>query len=90
MCKEVLSERTTDSRDVTAEMNFLMSLECAEKEARAPAATSSQLSFFNGSHREENRGIWAEEIYSNKEFYDDVAGKGFNHALTVKARELET
>ena len=59
VCKEVLSERTMDSRDVTAEMNFLMSLECAEQEARAPAATSSRLMSFNGPDKEEDRGIWA-------------------------------
>ena len=89
VCKEVLSERTMDSRDVTAEGNFLMSLECAEQVARAPASNGSRLNFLNSPHKEEERGIWAEELYSNKEFYDDIIGKGFNHALTVKARELE-
>ena len=79
-----------DSRDITAEMNILMSLECAEQEARAPAANSSQLNFLNGPHKEEDRGIWAEELYGDKEFYDDIIGKGYSHALTVKAHELET
>ena len=36
-----------------------------------------------------DRGIWAEELYGDKEFYDDVAGNGFKHAFIVKARELE-
>ena len=78
-----------DRRDVTDEMNFLMSFECAEQVARAPAATSSRLMRLNGPHEKDDRGIWAEEFYSNKKLYDDVIGECLNHALTVKARELE-
>ena len=40
-------------------------------------------------HKEEDRGLWAEELHGDKEFYDDVIGKGFNHALTVKARKFD-
>ena len=58
-------------------MNFLMSLE------------AKSLGAIDGPHDAEDRGKWAEELYGDKEFYDDVTGKGFNHALTVKARELE-
>ena len=82
VCREVLTERAEASdgandRHVTAEINVLMSLE-----AMSVGALSSP-------HEEEDRGIWAEEFYSDKEFYDDVTGTGFNRTLTVKARELE-
>ena len=82
VCREVLSERTAadsgvDGRDVTAEMNFLMGLEAMSAGA------------LDSPHEAEERGIWAEELYGDNEFYDDVTGKSLNHALNVKARELE-
>ena len=79
VCREVLSERVEDDRDIANEMNFLMSLE----------APDSRLNFLKHPYEEEDRGIWADELYGDKDFYDDVTGKGFDHSLTVKARELE-
>ena len=38
---------------------------------------------------EDTRGIWADELYWDKEFYDDVTSKQLSHELTTKARELE-
>ena len=73
-CAEKLSERTEDDRDITAEMNFLMSLE----------APDSRLNFLKHPHEEGDRGIWADELYGDTDFYDDVTGKGFNHSLTAR------
>ena len=66
VCREVLSERIEDSRDVTSEVNFLMSLENAEQEARAPAGARSRHDFLDSPQKEEDRGIWAEELYGDK------------------------
>ena len=79
VCSEVLSERTEDDRDITAEMHFLVSLE----------APDNRLNFLKHPHEGEDRRIWADELYGDKDFYDDVTGKGFNHSLAVKAHELE-
>ena len=65
MCREVLSERTEDDRDITAEINFLMSLE----------APDDRFNFLAHPHEEEDRGMWANEIYSDTDFYDDVNGR---------------
>ena len=59
VCREVLSERTeadggVDDRDVTAEMNFLMSLE------------TMSVGALDSPHKAEDRGIWAEELYGDE------------------------
>ena len=41
-------------------------------------APDSRLNFLDHPHKEEDRGIWTDELYSDKDFYDDVTGKGFN------------
>ena len=40
-------------------------------------------------HAGEDPGIWAEELYAGREFFDDVTGHSLNHGLAVEARKLE-
>ena len=64
--------RVADPRDVTAELNMLMSL-----------------GEYSSSHEEVDKSARSEELYADKSFFDDVIGKELNHALAVKAKELE-
>ena len=41
------------------------------------------------AYEESQQHVWEEELYGNKDFYDDVTGKDFSHEPTVAARKLE-
>ena len=82
VCREVMKERQVSTAPTPRKMPTSNSMAPRD----VTKAINAIMKAHTNPHEVSQQHIWEEELYGNKDFYDDVTGKDLSHEPTVVAR----